>query len=119
MYKLLEMVDGNVTREHLLQEGVFRIGRNAGNQLQPDNASVSGNHAAISLTPSPYLDGSREVSVEDLDSTNGTLVNGKPTRKQLLKHGDMLALGSLNLKFIDEQALALGGTRILLQEDEI
>ena len=119
MYKLLEIVDGNVTREHLLNEDGFRIGRNSGNQLQPDNASVSGNHASISLTPSPYLDGTMEVSVEDIDSTNGTLVNGKRIKKQLLKHGDMLALGSLNLKFIDEQALALGGTRILLQEDEV
>ena len=118
MYKLLEIVDDNVTREHRLSEDVFSIGRNPGNQLQPDNASVSGNHASISLTPSRYLDGTMEVSVEDLDSTNGTLVNGKRVKKQLLKHGDMLAMGSLNLKFIDEQALALGGTRILLQEDE-
>ncbi len=118
MYKLLEIVDDNVTREHRLKEDVFAIGRNPDNQLQPDNTSVSGNHATISLTPSPYLDGTMEVSVEDLDSTNGTLVNGKRVKKQLLKHGDMLALGSLNLKFIDEQALALGGTRILLQEDE-
>ena len=119
MYKLLEIVDGNVTREHLLNEDVFRIGRNPGNQLQPDNASVSGNHASISLTPSPYLDGAMEVRVEDIGSTNGTQVNGKPVKKQLLKHGDMLALGSLNLKFIDDQALALDGTRILLQEDEV
>jgi len=119
MYKLLEIIDGHVTREHLLSEAVFGIGRNPGNQLQPDNASVSGNHASISLTPSPYLDDTMEVCVEDLDSTNGTLVNGKQVKKQLLKHGDMLALGSLNIKFIDEQALALGGTRILLQEDEV
>lgn len=118
MYKLLEIVDDNVTREHRLNEDIFAIGRNPDNQLQPDNSSVSGNHATISLTPSPYLDGTMEVSVEDLDSTNGTLVNGKRVNKQLLKHGDMLALGSLNLKFIDEQALALGGTRILLQEDD-
>ncbi len=118
MYKLLEIVDGNVTREHVLSEQGFRIGRNPGNQLQPDNISVSGDHAAVSVNPSPYLDGSMEVSVEDLGSTNGTLVNGKRVKKQLLKHGDMLALGSLNLKFIDDQALALGGTRILLQEDE-
>jgi pSer/pThr/pTyr-binding forkhead associated (FHA) protein len=119
MYKLLEIVEGNVTREHLLRENIFAIGRNPGNQLQPDNASVSGNHASLSLTPSPYLDGTMEVCVEDLDSTNGTLVNGKPVKKQLLKHGDMLALGSLNLKFIDEHALALGGTRIMLQENEV
>jgi len=119
MYKLLEIVDGHVTREHPLGKGVFHIGRNPGNQLQPDNASVSGNHASISLTPSPYLDATMEVCVEDLDSTNGTLVNGKQVKKQLLKHGDMLALGSLHIKFIDEQALALGGTRILLQEDEV
>ena len=118
MYKLLEIVDDNVTREHRLSEDVFSIGRNPGNQLQPDNTSVSGHHASISLTPSPYLDGTMEVRVVDLDSTNGTLVNGKRVKKQLLKHGDMLAMGSLNLKFIDEQALALGGTRILLQEDE-
>lgn len=119
MYKLLEIVDDNVTREHPLNEEVFTIGRNPGNQLQPDDTSVSGKHASISLTPSPYLDGTMEVSVEDLDSTNGTRVNGKPVKKQLLKHGDMLALGSLNLKFIDEQALALGGTRILLPEEEV
>lgn len=119
MYKLLEIVDGNVTREHLLRENIFAIGRNPGNQLQPDNASVSGNHASLSLTPSPYLDGIMEVCVEDLDSTNGTLVNGKPVKKQLLKHGDMLTLGSLSLKFIDEHALALGGTRIMLQENEV
>ena len=119
MYKLLEIIDGNVTREHRLDEDVFGIGRNPGNQLQPDNTSVSGNHASISLTPSPYLDNTMEVSVEDLGSTNGTLVNGKRVKKQLLKHGDMLALGSLNLKFIDEQVLALGGTRILLPENEV
>ena len=119
MYKLLEIVDGNVTREYVLSDEVFSIGRNPGNQLQPDNASVSGNHAVISLTASPYLDGTMEVCIEDTGSTNGTTVNGKQIKRQLLKHGDMLALGSLTLKFIDEQALALEGTRILLKEDQV
>ncbi len=118
MYKLLEIVDGNVIREHALKGGLLRIGRNPGNDLQPDNNSVSGNHASISLTASTYLDDTQEATIEDLGSTNGTLVNGKAVKKQLLKHGDMIAMGSLSLKFIDEQILALGGTRILLQEDE-
>jgi len=117
MYKLLQIVDGNLVSEHPLTGERFNIGRNPGNDLQPDDASVSGNHAAIRLTPSAYLEDMLDVSVEDLGSTNGTRVNGKRVSRQLLKHGDMLSLGTLVLKFIDEQALALEGTRILLQED--
>lgn len=116
MYKLLEIADGNVIREHTLNEGVLRIGRNPDNQLQPDDASVSGNHAAITVTPSPYMEDAMDIRIEDLGSTNGTLINGTVVKKQMLKHGDMLTLGALTLKFIDENALALDGTRILLTE---
>lgn len=117
MYKLLQVADGNVISEHPLRGASFRIGRNPGNDLQPDDASVSGSHAVIRLMPSVYLEDVQEVIVEDLGSTNGTRVNGRPVSRQLLKHGDMLHLGTLVLKFIDEQALALEGTRILLQEE--
>ncbi len=117
MYKLLQIVEGNVVSEHPLGGELFRIGRNPGNQLQPDDPSVSGNHALIRVSPSAYLEDTTEVSVEDLASTNGTRVNGKRVSRQLLKHGDMLSLGTLVLKFIDAQALGLEGTRILLQED--
>ncbi len=116
MYKLLEVSDGNVIREHTLTEGVLRIGRNPGNDIQPDDASVSGNHALISVTPSPYMDDAMDVRIEDLDSTNGTRINGTVVKKQLLKHSDMATLGTLTLKFIDENALAQDGTRILLTE---
>ncbi len=117
MYKLLQVVDGNVVAEYELTEERFSIGRNPGNALQPDDASVSGNHAAIVLMPSAYLDDAVEASIEDLGSTNGTFINGKAVHRQLLRHGDMLTVGTLSLKFIDEQALALGGTRILLDEE--
>ena len=117
MYKLLQIVDGSVVAEHELTQERFSIGRNLGNELQPDDASVSGKHASIVLAPSAYLDDAMEAIVEDLGSTNGTFVNGKPVRRQLLKQGDMLAMGTLSLKFIDEQAVALGGTRILLKEE--
>jgi pSer/pThr/pTyr-binding forkhead associated (FHA) protein len=116
MYKLLEIVDGNVIREHTLAEGILRIGRNPDNELRPDDASVSGNHAEISVTPSPYLDDAMDIRIKDLNSTNGTRINGTVVKNQLLKHSDILTLGSLTLKFIDENALALDGTRILLTE---
>ena len=118
MFKLLEIVDGNVIREHKPGEKSFRIGRNPGNDLQPDDPSVSGNHAVIRLSPSPYLDDALEMSIEDLGSTNGTRVNGKPVSKHNLKHGDLLVMGGLHLKIVDEQTLALEGTRILLREEE-
>lgn len=118
MFKLLEIVDGNVIREYSLSGNMFRIGRNPGNDLQPDDASVSGTHAIINLSPSPYMEDMQEIRIEDLGSTNGTLVNGKPINNQKLKHGDMLAMGALHLKVVDEQTLALGGTRILLREEE-
>ncbi len=117
MFKLLQIVDGNVVAEHPLTEEGLTIGRNPGNTLQPDDASISGQHARITLAPSSYLDDSMEATIEDQDSTNGTLVNGKPVRRYLLKHDDMLTIGTQSFKFIDEQALAFGGTRILLQED--
>lgn len=52
MYKLLQIVEGNVVSEHPLGGELFRIGRNPGNQLQPDDPSVSGNHALIRVSPS-------------------------------------------------------------------
>jgi len=116
VYKLLEMVDGNVIREHNLDGELFRIGRNPGNDFQPDDPSVSGNHATITLVPMDYLDEAQEVIIEDLGSTNGTLVNGRRVKQLRLKHGDMLSVGTLRFKLVDEQALALGGTRILLED---
>ncbi|MCG6865370.1 MAG: FHA domain-containing protein [Thiogranum sp.] len=118
MFKLLEMIDGNVIREHPLTGEVFCIGRNPGNDLQPDEPSVSGSHATIRLLPSDYLEGTEDVIVEDHGSTNGTLVNGKRIKQQRLRHGDLLAMGALRFKLVDEQALALGGTRILLEDDQ-
>jgi pSer/pThr/pTyr-binding forkhead associated (FHA) protein len=117
MHKLLEIIDGNVIREHPLSDSLFRIGRNTGNDLQPDDASISGDHATISLTPIDYLEGAYDIVIEDLNSTNGTWVNGKRVKQQRLKHGDMLTVGSLRFKLVDEQALAVGQTRILIEED--
>jgi pSer/pThr/pTyr-binding forkhead associated (FHA) protein len=118
MYKLLETVDGNVIREHPLNGSLFRIGRNTGNELQPDDPSVSGNHATITLVPIDYLDNAMEVIIEDLGSTNGTLVNGKRVKQQRLRHGDLLAIGAMHFKLVDDQALAVGRTRILIREEE-
>ncbi|HEX4150753.1 MAG TPA: FHA domain-containing protein [Steroidobacteraceae bacterium] len=63
-----------------------RIGRSPGCELQIDSQSVSRHHALL-------LKGMREIIIEDLNSTNGVLVNGRKVTRQVLSDGDLLTVG--------------------------
>jgi hypothetical protein len=75
-----------------LRAVVNRVGRHADNDLQIDDPSVSGHHCE--LTPD-----ARGLRVVDLDSTNGTFVDGEPVREAVLQPGQRLQLGSVELWF--------------------
>jgi hypothetical protein len=62
-----------------------------------ENLAVSGEHAAINTI-------GNDSFLEDLGSTNGTLVNGKSVVKHVLQHGDVIELGKYQLKYINEVA---------------
>ena len=69
------------------------IGRRKTNDIQIDNLAISGEHAAIvTILKDSFL--------EDLNSTNGTLVNGQPIKKHFLKNGDVIELGKYKLKYL-------------------
>ena len=70
-----------------------RIGRAPGCELQIDSQSVSRNHAMI-------LKGTRELIVEDLNSTNGVLVNGRRVSRNLLTDGDLLVVGEIQFRCV-------------------
>ena len=71
------------------------IGRKPHNDIQIDNLAVSGEHAVIvTILNDSFL--------EDLGSTNGTLVNGNPVKKHFLQNNDVIELGKYKLKFIQE-----------------
>ena len=70
-----------------------RIGRAAGCELQIDSSSVSRHHALV-------LVGSRETIIEDLNSTNGVLINGRKVSRQLLSDGDALTIGEIQFRYI-------------------
>lgn len=116
MGKLVHIVDGAHVREYQLNEGVFTIGRNVDNNIQLDDAATSGYNTEISVKPSQYMDGLFDFWVKDLQSTNGTKVNGKRTSKCMLKHDDIVKIGTQQFKFIDEHQVASTRTRILLDE---
>lgn len=97
MAKLILSMDGLVLKEIPLSKARTTIGRRSHNDIQIDNLAISGEHAAIvSILDDSFL--------EDLNSTNGTLVNGQPIKKHCLKNADLIELGKYKLKYIVEQA---------------
>ncbi|MBI3523925.1 MAG: FHA domain-containing protein [Betaproteobacteria bacterium] len=95
MAKLTLSLDGMLLKEFSLVKERTTIGRKPGNDIQIDNLAISGEHAVI-------LSILNDVFLEDLDSTNGTNVNGQPVKKHLLQNGDVIELGKYRLKFIAE-----------------
>ncbi len=93
MAKLIFLLDGNVIQDYPLDKERMTIGRRASNDIHIDNLAISGQHAAITIV-------GEDTYIEDLNSTNGTLVNNKPIKKQLLEHGDDIGLGKYSLKYI-------------------
>src|SRR3977135_4404031 len=92
MAKLILSLDGMVLKEIPLTKERTTIGRKAHNDIQIDNLAVSGEHAVIAMI-------ANDCFLEDLGSTNGTLINGKPVKKQFLQNNDVIELGKYKLKY--------------------
>ena len=96
MAKLILSMDGQVLKEIPLSKERITIGRKAQNDVQIDNLAVSGEHAVIvSIMDDAFL--------EDLGSTNGTMVNGKTVKKHFLQDNDVVELGKYKLKYVVEK----------------
>ena len=103
MAKLILSMDGLVLKEILLTKERMTVGRKASNDIQIDNLAISGEHAAVvTILNDSFL--------EDLNSTNGTLVNSQPVKKHFLKNGDVVELGKYKLKYVAEQAQQVEAT---------
>ena len=83
MPKMIVSIDGVVVKELQLTKDRTTLGRRPYNDIVIDNLAVSGEHAALQMTGS-------EVHIEDLNSTNGTYVNGKAVKKQLLNPKNLI-----------------------------
>ena len=95
MAKLILSMDGLVLKEYSLSKERTTIGRKPHNDIQIDNLAVSGEHAVIvTILNDSFL--------EDLGSTNGTLVNGQQVKKHFLQPNDVVELGKYKLKYIND-----------------
>ena len=96
MAKLILTFHGNLVGETELEKEYTTIGRKSDNDIQVDNLAVSGHHARIIRILNDFF-------LEDLDSTNGTTVNGTPVTKHALNHGDRIDIGKHQLEFVNEE----------------
>src|SRR6266446_5875153 len=95
MAKLILSMDNLVLKEIALTKERTTIGRKPHNDIQIDNLAVSGEHAVIvTILQDSFL--------EDLGSTNGTVVNGQPIKKHFLQNSDIIELGKYKLKYVNE-----------------
>ena len=97
MPKLIVSIDGVVIKEFQLTKDRTTLGRRPYNDIVIDNLAVSGEHAALQLAGG-------EIYLEDLNSTNGSYVNGKSIKKQLLQNHDTIEVGKYKIKYVTEAA---------------
>ena len=97
MARLVLSLDGQVLAEYNMSKERYTIGRLPDNDIRIDNAAVSGHHALI-------INILNDSFLEDLNSTNGTYVNGKIVKKHAMQHGDVITVGHHSLRFVDSEA---------------
>lgn len=97
MPKMIVSIDGVVIKEVQLTKDRTTLGRRPYNDIVIDNLAVSGEHAVLQMAGG-------EVYLEDLNSTNGTYVNGKAAKKQLLQNGDSVEVGKYKIRFVNDVA---------------
>ncbi len=99
MGKLVVSLDGVVIKEVQITKEKTSLGRRPYNDIVIDNLAVSGEHAV-------FLRKDDEVRIDDLNSTNGTYVNGRAIKSERLKHNDLIEIGRYKIKVQFPQAAA-------------
>jgi pSer/pThr/pTyr-binding forkhead associated (FHA) protein len=97
MARLILSLDGQTLAEYNMSKERYTVGRLPDNDIRIDNAAVSGHHSLI-------INILNDSFLEDLNSTNGTYVNGKLIKKHALQHGDVITVGHHQLRYVDDQA---------------
>lgn len=89
---VLQVVAGAFSKNYRLNKPTMTIGRAANNDIIIPEQTVSSHHATLTIENGNFF-------ISDMDSTNGTFVNGTRIDKKMLKGGDLLRLGGAGCKF--------------------
>lgn len=97
MAKLVVSLDGMVEGHYFLDKERFTMGRTPTSDIFLDHPGVSNLHAVIVTMSNDHV-------LEDLSSTNGTVVNGEKITKHILQNNDVIELSMYQLKYINQRA---------------
>ena len=103
MAKIIVTLDDNLIKVVPLLKERMTLGRRPYNDIVVDNLAVSGEHAALQAIGNEYY-------IEDLNSTNGTYINGKKIKRQILHAGDSIEIGKYTIKYANDVADAKTAT---------
>jgi len=106
MGKLVVSLDGVVIKEVQITKDKTTLGRRPYNDIVIDNLAVSGEHAVLQML-------GNDVFIEDLNSTNGTYINGKAIKKQLLAHNDTVEIGKYKIKYLVDDSAEYEKTMVM------
>jgi len=95
MPKMIISLDGVLVKEVQVTKQRTTLGRRPYNDIVIDHPAISGEHAALQMA-------GNEGYIEDLNSTNGTYVNGKTVKKQLLHNNDIVEISKYKIQYVSE-----------------
>jgi pSer/pThr/pTyr-binding forkhead associated (FHA) protein len=102
MASIVQMHEGVVIKKFPVDKPLLRIGRDQVNDVVIDDKVVSLEHAIIQIVDDPHKKNMKKFYIKDLESTNGTHVNGKKISHQQLYNNDMIRVGWNTFKFMDQ-----------------
>lgn len=114
MAYLALVVEDVVINKWEITDDVIIIGRAKDCDIQIDDQSVSSKHARIVVEADPYLDDAKNTYLEDLKSTNGTLLNGRKISRQQLMDDDMIKIGFNQFRYVANQRKGLEETAVIV-----
>ncbi|MCB1916757.1 MAG: FHA domain-containing protein [Rhodocyclaceae bacterium] len=104
MAKIVVSLDGQIIEQRVVKEALLVLGRSADCDMVIDDGEVSGRHASITTVVNDHF-------LEDLSSTNGTLVNGRRITRHLLEHNDLIFIGPYRIKYMNAASVGVGFDR--------
>lgn len=117
MAQLAQLVEDVVGQRFDITDRALTIGRHAANAVQIDEQAVSARHAAVLMECNSHFKDHKEYYLEDLDSTNGTYVNGRRVAGRVrLHHNDLIRMAWSQFKFLDIQEVEFEKTVQMISE---